>query len=107
MATDHIIPLSQGGSHDKTNLCQACYRCNAFKGTFTHAFDALTEQVVPLYHPKQQVWAEHFAWTSDGLQIVGLTAQGRATIAALRMNDPWVTQARQIWILAGIHPPLD
>lgn len=107
MAIDHIILLSRNGSHDKDNLCQACYRCNEFKGPLTHASDPLTEQITALYHPRQQIWAEHFAWTSDGLQIVGLTAQGRATVDTLRMNDPWMLRARQIWILAGIHPPLD
>lgn len=107
MAVDHIIPLARGGSHGRGNLCQACYRCNEFKGPLIQAVDPLTEQIVALYHPKTQIWAEHFAWSSDGLQILGLTAHGRTTVAALRMNDPWVMRARQIWILAGIHPPLN
>jgi hypothetical protein len=28
-------------------------------------------------------------------------------IALLRMNERWLVQTRQIWRMAGIHPPLD
>ncbi len=29
---DHIIPVKLGGSDDISNLCLACYKCNAHKG---------------------------------------------------------------------------
>ncbi len=29
---DHVIPVSQGGSHDEENLIAACWRCNRSKG---------------------------------------------------------------------------
>ena len=32
---DHIIPRSQGGSNDLSNLVCACSRCNASKGAKT------------------------------------------------------------------------
>lgn len=25
---DHLVPMSEGGSHDESNLVMACYRCN-------------------------------------------------------------------------------
>ncbi|MCB1318205.1 MAG: hypothetical protein KDK27_19700 [Leptospiraceae bacterium] len=32
---------------------------------------------------------------------------GRATVDLLQMNNDWMIRARQIWKIAGIHPPLD
>ena len=42
-------------------------------------------------------------WT----EIIGLTATGRATIAALRLNNPEIVAARSLWVQAGWHPPRD
>jgi hypothetical protein len=36
---------------------------------------------------------------------VGRTAIGRATVAALRLNDMYHVQARSVWIVAGVYPP--
>jgi hypothetical protein len=107
MVVEHIIPLAAGGSDDIDNLCLACYRCNQFKGPKLTAIDPQSTATALLFNPHTQRWAEHFQWTADNLAITGLTATGRATIALLRMNDPWLTRARQIWRIAGIHPPLD
>ena len=43
--------------------------------------------MVPLFNPRQQVWAEHFIWTLDGLEIRGTTTTGRATCNRLDLND--------------------
>lgn len=32
LTMDHVIPLSRGGHHDKTNIVAACSRCNKVKG---------------------------------------------------------------------------
>lgn len=107
MVMDHIIPLAAGGASDSTNLCLACYRCNEFKGARTEARDPLSGDVTPLFNPNSQNWHTHFAWSTDGLLVNGRTACGRATIEALRLNNDWLLQARRIWIIAGIHPPLE
>ncbi|MCE7986902.1 MAG: HNH endonuclease [Caldilinea sp. CFX5] len=107
MVVEHIIPLAAGGSNGIDNLCLACYRCNQFKGSKITAVDPQSAEAAPLFNPHTQSWAEHFQWAADGLEVFGLTASARATIALLRMNDPWLVQARQIWRIAGIHPPLD
>jgi len=106
LAVDHIIPLAAGGSDQRGNLCLACYRCNEFKGTQSVGWDPLTKAETPLFHPNQQSWANHFAWSQNGLLLVPLSAVGRVTLHTLRMNDEWLQQARRIWMLAGIHPPL-
>lgn len=107
MVVEHIIPLVSGGSHKVENWCFACYRCNEFKGAKTQAVDPLTNQTTALFHPKEQVWSEHFAWSEDKLSIVGLTICGRTTIEALRLNNEWIRRARRLWILSGWHPPLE
>jgi 5-methylcytosine-specific restriction endonuclease McrA len=57
---DHIIPESLGGQTIAENLCLACFACNAIKGTQISALDPQTKQLVPLFHPYQQDWFEHF-----------------------------------------------
>jgi len=107
MVVEHIIPLAGGGSSIVENLCLSCYRCNEFKGSRHNALDADTGQIVPLFHPRQQHWAEHFAWEEDGVTVRGLTPAGRATLTLLRLNNAWLVQARRIWNLVGLQPPLE
>ena len=104
---DHIIPLSEGGNSRIENLCLACYRCNEFKGAKQKGIDPLTQSSVHLFQPRSQRWTEHFAWSRDGLYVIGLTASGRATVETLHLNDLHLIQARRIWMLVGLHPPLD
>lgn len=105
MHLDHIIPEGAGGLTTLDNLCLACFSCNVYKGVQQVAVDPQTGEVVPLFHPLQQQWRDHFAWDESQTQIIGITTCGRATIAALRMNNPTVVQARRRWVSAGWHPP--
>ncbi|MCB0168399.1 MAG: HNH endonuclease [Anaerolineae bacterium] len=107
MVIDHLIPESQGGPTIRENLWLACRRCNEFKGTQTHAVDPHTQKTVSLFNPRQQSWRIHFTWSRDGTEIIGLTATGRATVAALRLNNPEIVAARSLWVQAGWHPPHD
>jgi hypothetical protein len=61
--------------------------------------------VVPLFNPREQRWSAHFAWTDGGVRIRGLTPTGRATMEALRLNNPYIVPARRLWVVAGWHPP--
>jgi hypothetical protein len=106
MVVDHIFPLAAGGVSTIENLCLACYRCNEFKGSRTEAADPESGQIVALFHPREQSWREHFAWSEAGDILLALTPAGRATIDVLHLNNAWIVQARRIWMLAGIHPPL-
>jgi len=58
-----------------------------------------------LFNPRKQEWKENFAWTSDGINIIGITACGRATINALRLNNNLAIIVRKNWVQAGWHPP--
>src|ERR1039457_6514415 len=78
---EHFIPRSEGGSSDLDNLALACVACNLHKSDRLEATDPLTDALVPLFNPRQDVWSEHFSWS--GHQLKGLTPAGRATIVAL------------------------
>jgi hypothetical protein len=104
---DHIIPEAAGGQTTRENLCMTCHSCNEFEGAQTQAQDFQSGQRVRLFHPHQQLWSEHFCWSTDGSQILGLTPTGRATIPALNMNHPTIVEARHRWAKVGWHPPPD
>jgi hypothetical protein len=105
---EHIIPIAKGGSNDESNLWLACPICNRYKSDKTTGTDAETGEIIKLFNPRIQVWFEHFFWTEDGLQIVGKTPTGRATVKALHLSDDAdALEVRSYWVLAGWHPPKD
>lgn len=107
MTIDHIQPQSQGGLTRFENLCLACSACNRFKSDMTGALDPARQETVPLFNPRSQRWADHFAWSADKTEIEGITATGRATVMALKMNRPTIVFARKRWVQVGWHPPAD
>lgn len=102
---EHIIPQVASGKTELDNLCLACPTCNRHKATRQTAFDPQTRTVVPLFHPQRNRWSDHFAWSEDNTMIVGLTAIGRATIEALKMNRPQLVRVRRMWVRMSEHPP--
>ena len=102
---EHIIPRSADGQTAFENLCLACPTCNRYKANRQTAIDPVNQETVTLFHPQLQMWGDHFVWSEDGAEIVGLTPTGRATIAALRMNRPQLIRVRRMWIKMGEHPP--
>jgi len=82
---EHITAKKHGGSDHTDNLALACHRCNLHKGPNLTGIDPQTEQVAPLFHPRRDVWSNHFSF--EGVRINGVTAVGRATIQVLNMND--------------------
>jgi hypothetical protein len=67
--------------------------------------DPDSRQDVALFHPRQDRWTDHFVWAADGLQIIGITATGRATIATLNLNRERVLGIRAADKAVGRHPP--
>ena len=104
LSIDHIIPVAAGGQTTRENLWQACRPCNEFKGAQTYAKDPETGEIVPLFNPRNQVWSDHFAWSDNKTQIIGLTPTGRATVIALQLNRPMLVRARRRWVSIGWHP---
>ena len=102
---DHIIPIAKEGKDREDNLCLACELCNQYKWTQTEGLDIESEKTVSLFNPRQQTWSEHFAWSEDGTEIIGLTACGRVTVIALRLNNNLAVTVRRNWVQAGWHPP--
>lgn len=105
LTIEHIIPVARGGDSSLENLWLSCRRCNQYKGAKIEDVDPETGQIVPLFNPRTESWAEHFQWSGDGTLVIGLTAVGRATVQALRLNNPEIVPARRIWVSIGWHPP--
>lgn len=102
---EHIKPESRGGVNDEDNLALACQGCNGSKSNKTHALDPATRRTVALFHPRQDDWDKHFAWSSDHLFLIGLTPTGRATIRELDLNREGVIQLRRLLLVNNEHPP--
>jgi len=104
-AVEHIVPEARGGTTEESNLALSCLGCNSFKGAVQTGIDPVTDREAPLFHPRQQPWADHFAWSEDTTQIIGLTASGRATVERLRLNRPGLVNLRMALRAFGVHPP--
>jgi HNH endonuclease len=100
---EHVVPSSRGGVTDLDNLAWACPGCNLRKSDRIEAVDPDTGVASQLFNPRSQAWRDHFVW--DDYQIVGLTATGRATIAALDFNQPRRIRIRQAEQTFGLFPP--
>ncbi|MDF5708835.1 MAG: HNH endonuclease signature motif containing protein [Nostoc sp. S4] len=100
---DRITPVVAGGTTTANNLALACVSCSLRKAARQMVEDPETQEKVPIFNPRQQLWKEHFQWNS--VQVVGLTATGRATINALKMNRAIMLAIRAQEELLDRHPP--
>lgn len=99
---DHVLPLANGGDTVVNNLALACVSCSLRKGARRTAIDPATGEEVTLFNPRRERWSEHFAWRE--VELLGLTATGRATIAALALNRPLILAIRHEEAALGRHP---
>src|SRR5512134_349039 len=83
---DHIVPVSQGGGRTLDNLALACFHCKRRKADRLQVTDPESAELVALFHPRRHRWGEHFIWSANSPRILGLTAIGRATIAAFDLK---------------------
>jgi HNH endonuclease len=107
MEFEHILPVAFGGKTIEENLWLSCRRCNEFKGTQTHAIDVETFEKVQIYNPRTQIWNEHFCWNDEGTKIIGITAIGRGTVNALKLNEEIIVITRSLWVSVGWFPPVE
>jgi hypothetical protein len=82
---DHIYAEKHGGETADANLCLACAECNRHKGSNLCSLDPQTGEISRLFHPRQDLWQEHFRMIDTGV-IEPLTAAGRVTERVLRFN---------------------
>lgn len=106
-SVEHIHPFALGGKTELENLALACMGCNGHKYTKVEAVDPATGNVVSLFHPRKQSWPDHFEWSEDFLEIIGITSVGRATVVALKLNRLHVKNLRRALFAVGEHPPND
>ncbi|MCA9093433.1 MAG: HNH endonuclease [Planctomycetaceae bacterium] len=82
---EHIIPIKHGGSSEPDNLALACISCNLHKGSNLTGIDPVMDEITPLFNPREDLWEEHFV--VSGIEILGKTPVGRATVRVLNMNS--------------------
>lgn len=100
---DHVLPQIAGGETHLDNLALACIHCSLRKGARQTAFDAKTGKAARLFHPREETWNHHFRWR--GNECIGITAIGRATIAALALNSAEHQIIRSFESQLRRHPP--
>ena len=105
LSIEHIIPQAKGGETVEENLWLACHACNEFKSSRVEARDPATGKHIRLWNPRRQKWSDHFSWSVDGTEIIGLTPCGHATVATLQLNRPELVAARFLWVQVGWWPP--
>lgn len=96
---DHIIGRQHRGTDDVENLCLCCIRCNLKKGPNIASIDPKTGLVSALYHPRRHAWWERFAIVQA--TIIGLTAEGRTTVALMDMNNEERLRLRDVLLRRG------
>jgi hypothetical protein len=99
---EHIISEKHGGGTTESNLALACPYCNRYKGSDLGSIDPETGLLTPFFNPRTQDWPDHFRLNDP--RIIPLTAEGRVTVAILRLNHPDRLQERQWLIDAGRYP---
>lgn len=100
---DHIIAEKHDGRTESENLALSCNLWNKYKGSDLASVDPETEKIVPLYHPRQNLWREHFRLS--GGEFMPLSPVGRVTIRLLQLNRRDRVEERQLLIQAGILEP--
>lgn len=96
---EHIVAKQHKQDDDPSNLALACDRCNLFKGPNLTSIDPETDEIANLYHPRKDVWSDHFMFRDA--EFVGLTPTGRATIQLLQMNAKPRLELRQRLLADG------
>jgi len=100
---DHIIAEKHHGETESENLALACTLCNKYKGSDLASVDPETAKIEPLYHPRQNLWHEHFRLSQA--EFVPLTPIGRVTIRLLQLNRLDRVEERQLLLQVGIIAP--
>lgn len=93
---DHVIAEKHGGLTVEDNLALSCTVCNKFKGSDISSIDGETDEIVPLFNPRKHIWSEHFS--IENARFIGLTANARATIRLLQLNNLARVEERKLFM---------
>ncbi|MGH9948569.1 MAG: HNH endonuclease [Pyrinomonadaceae bacterium] len=99
---DHIVPLAAGGKTMAENLALAYVSCSLKKGAREFVIDAETNRKVKLFHPRKDIWRDHFEW--QGVIVTAKTPTGIATLELLDLNRKLILAIREEEILLKRHP---
>jgi len=99
---DHIVSRKHGGSSAADNLAYACVICNRHKGSDVASIDPRTGEIVRLFNPRSDHWADHFQL--EGAVIEPVSSIGSATASLLRLNAPERISERALLQSLGRSP---
>lgn len=81
---DHVIAQQHTVNDRLENLALACGFCNRHKDPNLSGVEPESGSIATLFDPRKDRWTEHFR--RNGLEIVGITPTGRATVVVLAMH---------------------
>ncbi len=96
---EHVIPRQHGGLDTADNPALACPECNSAQGSESGRPRTGSRRIVPLFHPRRERWIDHFS--HERARVIGITAQGKATVALFDMNDPERLRVRSLLLEIG------
>jgi HNH endonuclease len=102
---DHIISRKHGGPTEFDNLAWACACCNNSKGSDLGTLVGHPPQLVRLFHPRTDRWAECFQL--HGVRIDSSTRVGEATEKLLQLNHRNRLRERETLALVGRYPTIE
>jgi len=97
---DHIVAEKHGGKTEADNLANSCILCNQHKGSDLTSILPETGEIIALFHPRRNRWADHFRLTHG--RIEPLTPTGRVTERLLHFNEPERIAEREQLVAAGL-----
>ena len=100
---DHVRSKKHHGASVTSNLALACFYCNSYKGSDVAGYDPESNELYPLFNPRNDDWHEHFEWKTA--ELIGKTPTGRTTIEILRVNIVERIELRLRLIEAGLFHP--
>ena len=100
---DHIRPLKHHGTDALDNLCTPVFSATHTRVLISVAMTRKPTNLPPLYHPRQQVWNDHFKHETNSM-IQGVTSIGRTTVDVLNINEESRIQWRHFLRTLGEYP---
>jgi hypothetical protein len=100
---DHVRARKHRGATSILNLAWTCFPCNNHKSCNAAGYDPESDEMQPLFNPREHVWHEHFEW--NGPRLRGKTPVGRATIEVLAINAVDRLAFRRELMKEGRFPP--